>query len=430
MKKPSTRREEHRLGDVLALAEQLRQAFLGDPGVIRAEVCGSVRRFCEVVGDIDLVVSSQQPGEVLKRFSKSPLVAHVVDRTEQACTVRLRRPDVPVDVHVVSDDDFAIALHQFTGSGAYLKRFSEHARSRGFEVSARGLFQAGAKTPLVDEIALYEALGLTEVPPEAREVADALTASTKGEFPAHLVTGADIRGVVHCHTTWSDGRDSLEAMARAARIRGMEYMTVTEHSPSANYAGGLTLDKLKRQWDAIAKAQVKIPGIRLLKGIEVDILEDGALDLPDSCLEQLDVVIASIHVRHGHDERQMTARLCRALAHPRVQILGHPTGRLLHERDAYAFDLDAVLEAAAEHGVAVEVNGNPLRLDLSAPMARRALERGVRLVASADAHSVADLDFAQYSVGTLRKAWARPEEVLNTLPVDAFLTALRPESAR
>ena len=233
------------------------------------------------------------------------------------------------------------------------------------------------------------------------------------------------RVLAHAHSTWSDGKNSLEEMARAAQALGLRYLTVTEHSQASVYAGGLKVDDLKRQWEEIDRVNEAVPGVRLLKGIEVDILESGALDYSDSVLEQLELVIGSIHVRHGMDEDQMTRRLLTALDNPCLHILGHPTGRLLQSREPYPVRMEEVLERAAERGVAVEVNGKPARLDIKAEYVRQAVQRGVRLVVSCDAHRKEDLRNLAFAVATARRGWARKRDVLNTLTAEGFITALR-----
>ncbi len=272
---------------------------------------------------------------------------------------------------MLPDEDFATALHHFTGSKAHHIRLRGHAQDRGLTISEWGVHRGDEKLAIPNEEALYARSGCDYVPPELREDAGEFEAAQEHRLPHDLLDERDIRGVVHSHTTWSDGRNTLEEMATAAKALGLEYLTVTDHSQAAAYAGGLDLDRLRPQWDEIDALNEKLAPFRLLKGIEVDILEDGALDLPDAALDELDVVIGSVHVRHGLDEAQMTARVLRAFDHPRLQILGHPTGRLIQEREPYGLRMDAILEKAAATGVAIEVNGNPDRLDLKAEHVRR-----------------------------------------------------------
>jgi DNA polymerase (family 10) len=274
------------------------------------------------------------------------------------------------------------------------------------------------------EHAVYGALGLPWIPPEVRDGTDELAAAEAGALD-RLVELGDVRGAVHCHTDASDGTASLEEMARAAEALGLSYLTVTDHSPSAHYARGLNLERLRRQWDEIDEVQTRTR-VRLLKGTESDILADGALDWPDAVLERLDVLIASIHQRHRQDEAQMTRRLVRAMRLPVFKIWGHPLGRLLLRRVPIAVRLDEVLDAIAASPAAIELNGDPDRLDLAPDLARRARARGIRFVLSSDAHSPRGLRALQHAVAMARRARLEPAEVLNCLPVEAFLRSVRP----
>ncbi len=421
------RRSTHRrrLGDVLPVAEELQSHVQALPGVIRSSLAGSVRRFCETSADVDLIASAAEPGSTLKAFAQLPQVAQVLGSGDSKCSVRLLAADLQADLRVLPDEDFATALHHFTGSKAHHIRLRGRAQDRGLKISEWGIHRGEEKLKVTTEEALYDLLGMQHVEPELREDWGEVEAAIEGAIPRDLIREADIQGNVHSHSTWSDGRNSLEEMARAAQERGLKYLTVTEHSQSASYAGGLKPDDLKRQWDEIERINSAMSGFRLLRGSEVDILESGELDFPESLLAQLEVVIGSIHVRFQMDEEQMTQRVLRAFENPYLHILGHPTGRLINSRDPFGLRMEAVLDRAAQKGVAVEVNGNPHRLDLKAEHVRMALKRGAKLVVSTDAHSVRELEHLRYSVGTARKGWARRGDVLNTLPADQFVAALR-----
>jgi DNA polymerase (family 10) len=258
-----------------------------------------------------------------------------------------------------------------------------------------------------------------------REDAGEIEAAGAGDFPHRLIDAEDVRGAIHCHTVDSDGRNTIEEMARAAEALGMRYLTITDHSATAGYAGGLSVERLRRQWDDIARVQERVD-IRLLRGTEADILRDGALDFSDEVLRQLDVVIASVHARHGLDAPAMTERLVRALRHPVFKIWGHPLGRYVLTRPPFACDMDRVLDAAAGSRVAVEINGDPHRLDLEPRWIREARRRGVRFVISSDAHSTAALANFRWGVDMARRGWVGRDEVLNTLPADGFRAAVRP----
>ncbi|ATB26929.1 phosphoesterase [Melittangium boletus DSM 14713] len=418
------------LGDVMPVAERLLTSVKNTPGVVRASVGGSLRRRAETVGDVDLIASAAEPGAVFDAFCRAPEVAHVIGRGESKCSVRLHDKDLQVDLRVLPDEDFATALHHFTGSRAHHLRLRGLAQDRGLKISEWGVHRAdGTKLPVPDEAALYRLLDMQYIPPELREDTGEIEAALAGKLPEDLVAWEDIQGAVHAHSTWSDGRNSLEEMARAAQALGLKFLTVTEHSEAAIYAGGLKEDDLRRQWDEIDRVNDTVKGLRLLKGIEVDILESGALDYSDSVLEQLEVVIGSIHVRHGMDEDQMTRRLLQAFDNPHLHILGHPTGRLIQSRDPYPLRMEAVLDKAAERGVVVEVNGKPERLDLKTEHVRMATQRGVKLVVSCDAHRASDLENLAFAVATARRGWARRSDVLNTLPAERFISALREQRA-
>jgi DNA polymerase (family 10) len=414
------------LGEVLPVAERLLESVKAAPGVIRASLGGSLRRRAETVGDVDLIASAADASAVFDAFSRTPEVAHLIGRGESKCSVRLHEKDLQVDLRVLPDEDFATALHHFTGSKAHHVRLRGLARERGLKISEWGIHDTqGTKLRVPDEAALYRLLDMQYIPPELREDTGEIEAALEGRLPEDLVTLEDIQGAVHAHSTWSDGKNSLEEMARAAQALGLRYLTITEHSQAAIYARGLKEDDLRRQWEEIDRVNDTVRGVRLLKGIEVDILESGALDYPDSLLERLEVVIGSIHVRHGMDEDQMTRRLLRAFDNPHLHILGHPTGRLIQSREPYPVRMEAVLDKAAERGVAVEINGKPERLDLKTEHVRLALRRGVKLVVSCDAHKVADLSNLAFAVATARRGWARRGDILNALPADGFVATLR-----
>lgn len=414
-----------RLGDVLQVAHELAAQVRQAPGVARASVAGSVRRFCETVADVDIIASAADPRPVMDAFARHPQVVEVIAKGDTKCSVRLYKSDLQCDLRVVPDEDFATALHHFTGSKAHHIRLRGLAQDKGLKISEWGVHRGEEKLPVPNEEALYRLLGMQYVPPELREDLGEVEAALEGRLPTDLITLDDVRGVVHSHSTWSDGKNSLEEMARAAQAMGLRYLTVTDHSQAAHYAGGMKVDDLLRQWDEIDALNEKLETLTLLKGTEVDILETGELDFPEKVLEKMDVVIASIHVRHSLDEEGMTQRVLRAFDNPFLHILGHPTGRLINSRDPYGLKMERVLDKAAEKGVAIEVNGNPHRLDLKAEYVRMAVERGVKLVVSADSHSTAELAHLAYAVGTARKGWARKGDVLNTLPPVEFKTALQ-----
>jgi DNA polymerase (family 10) len=415
------------LGDVLPIVDGLLDLLRAAPGVVRVSPAGSVRRRAETVADVDVLASAPKAEPVLDVLANAPGVAVLIGKGESKCSVRMTAGDLQVDLRVLPDEDFATALHHFTGSKAHHVRLRGMGQDKGFKISEWGVHRVedGSKVPIKDEADIYRLLGMQYVPPELREDRGELEAALEGRLPRDLVSFEDVQGVVHCHSTWSDGKNSLEEMALAAKALGYKYLTVTEHSQAAVYAGGLKEDDLKRQWDEIDRLNEKVKGIRLLKGIEVDILESGALDYGDSLLERCELVIGSVHVRHKMDEDQMTRRLLSAMDNPHLNIIGHPTGRLIHEREPYPVRMEEVLDKAAAKGVVMEVNGTPARMDLKADHVRQATERGVKLVVSADAHSTHALHHVALAVATARKGWARKGDVVNTLPAERFISTLK-----
>jgi DNA polymerase (family 10) len=407
--------ERVRVGDALAEAEPMVEWLARHPAVQRVELGGSLRRWRELVADADVLVASDDAAAVLAHLSSYPPVVQTESQTARSARVRLAS-HLHVDVHVVAPGEFAPALLRLTGSPAHLLQLAKRAAARAVALDA----------PAADEAEIYARLGLPFIAPELREDRGEVEAAGDGALASDLVTLADIRGMTHCHTTYSDGTNSIEEMARAADAMGMQYLTITDHSPAAHYARGVTLDRLQRQWDEIASVQERVK-VRLLRGAESDILEDGALDYPDEILERLDVIIASIHSRLKMDEAAMTRRLVTAMRLPLFKIWGHALGRLLLEREPFACRVEEVLDAIAGSRAAVEINGDPHRLDLAPEWVRAARARGIRFVISTDAHSVGGLrNNLRFGVHTARRGWVRRGEVLNTLDADDFARAVRP----
>jgi DNA polymerase (family 10) len=393
--------------------------FLKDhPGVARASLAGSLRRRREVIGDVDLVAAAADPRRVIADFTAHRDVEAVLGAGETKASVRLKN-GIQVDLRVVDEAAFPFALHYFTGSKAHniaIRRRAESARFR-LKLNEYGLFRGegdGAeRIPCEDEEVLYAALDLPFIPPELREDAGEIEAAERRALP-RLVERRDLRGTFHVHTTWSDGRAGLEAMVRAAAELGFEYVGISDHSRTAGYARGLKVDDVARQREEIEALRGRFPSIRILHGTESDILHDGSLDYPEEVLDRFDFVVGSIHSQFGMPEPEMTRRVVRALENPHLTILGHPTGRLLLDREGFRIDLDAVLAAAARAGAAVEINANPHRLDLDASWCRRARDAGVLLSIDPDAHDVEGLADVGYGVDTARRGWLEPEHVLNT----------------
>jgi DNA polymerase (family 10) len=403
----------------LQLAEPLVEHLRADAGVLRADFAGPLRRRHETVAALPLLATGGDREAAFDRLLRYPPLESG-ERGRESCSARLA-DGVPVTLEWVAPSGYAAALVRLTGSAAHCRRLEDLAQRQGLLGAGRGWSDIEAS----DETALYDRLGLPYVPPELREDEGELEAALDGTLPADLVAGPDIQGMVHCHTVYSDGRNSVLEMARAAEALGMRYITITDHSPTASYAGGLELDRLERQWEEIDRAQQEV-NVRILRGTESDILADGALDYPDHVLQKLDVIVASIHSRHGMDEDAMTRRLVRALSLPLFKIWGHARGRMIGRRLPFACRMEEVLDAAAASRAAIEVNGDPHRLDMEPRWIRAARERGLRFVISVDAHSVAELGNLRYGVDTARRGWLRRGEVLNTLPAEVFAREVKP----
>ncbi len=400
----------------LRLVTPILEAVRGHRGVIRAEYCGSLRRRTETIGDLDVLFSSQNPAEVIDSFVKLPQVATVLAHGPTKASVRLA-DGVQCDLRGVEDDQFAFALHYFTGSKAHNIAMRKRALARGLSLNEYALSGEDRSIRCRTEAELFEALGLSFIPPELREDAGEFEAAEKGRLPT-LVDRDDLEGTFHCHSEWSDGSATIAEMAQAARDRGLHYLGIADHSRSAAYAGGLSIERVRAQWAEIdALNESYGSGFRIFKGTECDILPDGSLDFPDDLLDGFDYVVASIHSGFGMPREQMTRRLVRAASNPRVTMIGHPTGRLLLARDAYAVDLDAVIDAAAKAGTMIEINANPHRLDLDAVHCRRAREKGVMIAINPDAHSVDGFDDLEYGISVARRGWLAKDDVWNTLPL-------------
>ena len=408
------------------LVEHIREA----KGVQRIEVAGSYRRRKETIGDVDLLVQADLPApDVMERFTTFGSVERV-DLAGDTRGAVVLRSGLEVDLRVIPPRSFGAALHYFTGSMEHNVAVRQLALRQGLRVNEWGVFRLpegvdpeevgkedGERIAGDTEESVFEAVGLPWIPPVVRENRGEIEAARDGSLP-ELVTLEDIRGDLHMHSTWSDGRASIEEMARACQARGYEYLAVSDHSPALAMVQGLTPDKAPEQWAEIDRVQEGLDGITIFKSLEVDILRDGSLDMTDEVLEALDAVIISVHSLMDMDRATMTDRVIRAMQHPSVDIVGHPTGRLLGRREPFELDVEAVLQAASELDVAVEINANPNRLDLNDVHARRAKELGVKVVISTDAHSVQRLDHISYGVDQARRGWLDREDVLNTMTVD------------
>jgi DNA polymerase (family 10) len=385
---------------------------------------GSLRRGCDTCGDIDLLAAGAPPS-LMDEFVEYRLVERVLGQGDTKSSVRIWG-GFQVDLRLVPVESRGAAMQYFTGSKAHNIALRDRAIGLGFKLNEYGLFRTedNARVAGATEEEIYHALGLDWVPPELREMHGEIEAAARHGLP-RLIERADLRGDLHMHTTESDGKDSIAAMAEAARDAGLEYIAITDHSKALAMANGLDERRALEHAARVRALDGRIGGVRLLAGIECDIRADGSLDLADDCLAALDFVVASVHSGFNMDRQQMTDRLLRAVEHPFVHVLGHPTGRQILRREPYAFDVDAVVSAAARTGVALEINSQVYRLDLNDVHARLARERGARLVISSDAHSRAGFGVLRWGVLVARRAWLTPDHVLNTRSFDDFRAALR-----
>jgi DNA polymerase (family 10) len=403
--------------------EALLKRLQGHPAVIRISLAGSVRRCCETSKDVDLVASSAQPGSLMETFLALSEAGEIVARGGTRSSIRLSS-GMGADLRVVSDEEFPFALLHFTGSKEHNVALRGRALRLGLKLNEYGLFRDDNRVACRDETEIFRQLGLAFIPPELREDRGEIEAAEKEDFPA-LVDWEDLRGVLHVHTRESDGSATLEEMAEAAGGLGMRYLGICDHSKSARYARGLNEDRVERQHQSIDLLNRSLQGITLLKGIEADILPDGTLDFSDDVLQRFDFVVASVHSRFNLSEVEMTRRIVRAVSHPLVRILGHPTGRLLLSREPYPVDMRAVIRAAARNGVSIELNANPHRLDVDWRLIPEVKAAGVMVSIDPDAHESSGIADMRYGVGIARKGGLTPADVLNTLELPDLLRLFR-----
>jgi DNA polymerase (family 10) len=405
-------------------AEGLRQALARLPGVISATTAGDVRRRSEIVKDLVIVlVADSSPAELFRRLGELPGVHEFAGQDERRLTLRFAG-GASAQIVATTPVNAGAVLVQATGSEGHLRELATWADEKGFAFNGAALWRGSQFVATPDEETFYQALGLSLIPPELREGKGEVGVAARHALP-QLVEQRDLKGFLHCHTSYSDGSATVEQLALACKAAGYEYLGVTDHSQAAAYAGGLQPDDLARQADEIDAVNSRLGGFRVLKGIEADILQDGQVDYDERVLQRLDFVIASVHSRFNMGEKEMTARMLTAMDNPYLTILGHPTGRLLLSRDPYPVDLDAIIEKAAEKGIALEINADPHRLDLDWRIARQARDRGVTISIGADAHSVAGLSYVEYGIGMARKGWLRAEDILNARPVGEFVANAR-----
>jgi DNA polymerase (family 10) len=408
------------LGVAWPLAAALLDALREAPGVVRVSPAGSLRRMRETVGDLDLLAAAEDPEPVMARFRALPQVAEVLLSGPTKTSIRTH-DGLQADLRVLQPARWGTALQYFTGSQAHNIHLRGLALERGFSLSEYALKKEdGTEILCAAEEEVYATLGLPYIPPELREDRGEIEAALAGRLPA-LVELGDLKGDLQFHTTWSDGRNSLLEMARAAQAYGLRYALVTDHSRSLGVAGGLSVEQLHEQRAEIEKVNRKMSRFHLLAGVEVEVRADGTLDLPDEALAGLDLVVAAVHSALRQGREQVTARMLAAIRNPHVDVIAHPSGRLLGEREGADLDMEAVLRAAAETGTVLEVNAYPDRLDLDDVHVRRAVELGVKLAINSDAHSADGFAVLPFGVATARRGWARARDVINTWNVRKVL---------
>jgi DNA polymerase (family 10) len=406
------KKKRFRLGDIESYVDSLCVYLEKAGGVVQVAVAGSYRRSRETVGDLDILVTAQKQSEVMDRFADYDDVAEVLSKGATRSSVILRC-GMQVDLRLVEPESFGAALQYFTGSKAHNIAIRRLARQRGLKINEYGVFKGDEQVAGESEKSVYRAIGLSSIPPELRENRGEIEACQEKRLP-ELVELKDIRGDLHTHTRASDGRNSLEEMVSAAHKKGLKYIAIAEHSQHLRIAGGLDSSRLLQQIDAIDRLNEELKDITILKSIEVDILEDGRLDLPDEILGKLDFVVGAVHSRFSLSEERQTARILRAMDQRYFSILAHPSGRLIDEREPYKLDMEKVIRKAAERGRFLELNANPKRLDLLDIYCQMAKAEKVLVAVNSDAHSIRDFDNLRYGVGQARRGWLEKDDVLNT----------------
>jgi len=421
------RRKDQRIpiGEALPVVEEILDALRLVPGARNLTAAGSLRRFRETLGDIDLMGTADNPEELINTFVVLPQITEVLAQGSTKASVILPG-GLQADLRMVEHDCFGSLLQYFTGSKQHNIGLRLRGQKQGLKLSEYGITDL-AKDKLekfASEEDFYQRLGLQYIPPELREAQREIEMAEQGAIPK-LVEMSDMKGDLHVHTDWSDGHESIEAMALVAEALGYQYLAITDHSGGRGIAHGLDAERLRKQIEEIKRLNQQLHGIRLLSGTEVDIRADGSLDLPQDLLAELDIVVAAIHSGMNQSEEQITRRILGAIEDPNVDVIAHPTCRLLGEREPVAVDLEAVFRAAAKHNKALEINAMPSRLDLKDIHVHRARELGVTLALGTDAHSSAHLGFMRFGIGVARRGWCQPQHILNTKPVKEVLALFR-----
>ena len=419
------RKERFLLGRALPLAEEMVESLSQLKETNKISFAGSLRRKKETIGDIDILVTSQNPEKIMRTFISLPQVREILAEGPTKSSI-ITKDDLHIDVRVVEPISFGAALQYFTGSKAHNIKLRELALKRGLKINEYGVFEveSGNRIAGGKEEEVYQALNLPFIPPELREDRGEIEAAQENKLP-QLVEYSQIKGDLHLHTKWSDGAHTIRQMAEAAQKRGYKYIAITDHSQSLKFAGGLIEERLREQVEEIQKLNQELKDFTILSGIEVDIKSDGSLDFSDEILSKLDVVIAAIHSGFKQESKIITERIIKALQNRFVNIIAHPTGRLIGYRESYQVDINEMMEVAVKTGTILEINAYPERLDLNDIYCRMAKEKGVQLAIETDAHSIEGLTFMDLGVAVARRGWLEEKEVINTLPLDKLLKRLK-----
>ena len=415
------------LGEILPMAREIKERLLKVKGVRAVELAGSLRRWQETIGDLDILAISEEPEKIADYFAKMPEVAHVYAHGDTKVMVRLNPPaggGIDADLRVVPAQSFGAALQYFTGNKDHNVEVRKIAIKNGYKLNEYGLFRGKKIIAARSEEEIYEKLGMETPPPEIRLNDGEIEAALSHNIPK-LIGYGDLRGDLQIQTSWTDGKNSIEEMAQEAEKIGHEYIAITDHTKSLAMTGGADEKKLSKQMAEIDKIQKKFPRIKILKGAEVNILKDGTLDIKDKVLAKLDVVGAAVHSLFNLSKKDQTERICRAMENPHLDILFHPTGRIINRRKPYEVDMEAIIKAAKRTGTILEIDAHPWRIDLKDEHIKMAREAGVKMVIDTDAHSIGELHYLEYGIAQARRGWCAKKDIINTLPLKDFLEALK-----
>jgi DNA polymerase (family 10) len=416
-------KERYSLAFIYPRAQNIVEGLKEVKEVKQITLGGSLRRMKETIGDVDILVASDKPKPVMDAFVNLPQTAKVISKGNTKSSI-VTKDGFQVDIRVVKPESFGAAQHYFTGSKAHNIRIRSLGVDKRLKINEYGVFRRQKSIAGKTEEEVFKSVGLPFIPPELREDQGEIEAAQKNQLP-HLIESKDLKGDLHVHSDWTDGNNSIEEMSKAAHKRGYQYIAICDHSPTIGITNGLTPQRLSQQMEQIDKINKKNKNFRVLEGIEVDIRSNGQLDFDDDILKELDLVVAAVHTKFTQNKEEMTKRIVKAIENPHVDIIAHPTGRLIGKREPYQVDMDKVMDACKANDKALELNAYPERLDLSDLNCRKAKEKGVKIAISTDAHGENHLDWITFGVATARRGWIEPEDVINTLPLAKLLRWLK-----